>query len=412
MELSAGQVSRPNCERGFTLNTPIRIYVLYGGKSAEHDISLKTARNVLAHLNRTDYAVYPVYITRDGCWQLKEQLNSAALSDEADLLALPDWRSPLPPAAADNVSQQLPQDGDSRQRQAEEGSGSPAASIAHVLLHMAESNDKVVFPLLHGTYGEDGTLQGLLEMIDAPYVGNGVAASAISINKLLQKRLLLHSGVQQAAFVGVNRNEWEANEAEVRRQVERVSGYPCYVKPASLGSSIGISYCQEPQQLGEAIEQALRYDEQAIVEQEIRGREVQVAVLGNERVKSSVCGEFEREEGFFDYRGKYGSGRLVQRIPAELPADTERRMRAQARDIFRRLGGAGLMRVDFFVTAEQEIYLNEVNTLPGFTAISMYPALWEKTDGCGYSELLERLIQLAQERHAAKGRIRYGRDEG
>lgn len=408
------------------MNTPTRIYVLYGGRSAEHDISLKTARNVLARLNRTGYAVYPVYITRDGCWQLKEQLTTAALSDEADLLALPDWKSPFPMcenpgflgpsspelAVAPIRSQQLQQIGDSRQLQTEERAASPAASIAHVLLHMAESNDKVIFPLLHGTYGEDGTLQGLLEMIDAPYVGNGVAASAISINKLLQKRLLLQSDIKQAAFVEVSRGEWESNEAEVRRQVERVSGYPCYVKPASLGSSIGISYCQEPQQLGEAIEQALRYDEQAIVEQEIRGREVQVAVLGNERVKSSVCGEFEREEGFFDYRGKYESGRLVQRIPAELPAGTERRMRAQARDIFRRLGGSGLMRVDFFVTAEQEIYLNEVNTLPGFTAISMYPALWEKTDGCSYSELLDRLIQLAQERHAAKGRIRYGRDEG
>ncbi|CAM4440543.1 D-alanine--D-alanine ligase family protein [Paenibacillus tarimensis] len=349
------------------------IYVLCGGRSPEHEVSLVTAMTIINGLNKQLYRVVPVYISKEGCWQ------------------------PLEPVTHELASVE--------ELRAQTGStGSAARSAADFLARLAADGDggACVFPALHGEYGEDGTVQGMLELLNIPYVGNGVGASAASIDKTMTKKIAAAAGIPQSEYLYFHRQDWEQEEAQWCQRIETLIGYPCYVKPAKLGSSIGISCCASRNELVAAITEALRYDGKVLVEQEIKGREVQLAVLGNERPVCSVAGEFVREADFFSYEKKYESGTLIKRIPAILSAPVYEKLRAMALSLFRALDGSGLMRTDFFVTDRGDIYLNEVNTLPGFTKNSMFPVLWEKTAGTTYTQLLDRLIELAMERHAGK----------
>ncbi|MDF2651908.1 MAG: D-alanine--D-alanine ligase [Paenibacillus sp.] len=356
------------------------IYVIYGGKSAEHDISLITAKTVINALDKALYDVHPIYITQQGVWCSYGRVEREV--EHVDSLRL------------------------------KSSGGDVGVSMGGLLIRYFSGDDPyVVMPVIHGTHGEDGTLQGLLEMLNVPYVGNGVHASAIGMDKVTIKRVFSMAGIPQVEYQSVLRHEWEGAADRYLSTFEQELGYPCYVKPANLGSSIGISRCENREALGAAIELAFDYDRKIIVEREVVGREIQLAVIGNNDPVCSVAGEFVKEPEFFDYKRKYIDGNLIQRIPANISTDVYEQMRKLALQAFKILDGSGLMRVDFFLTDRNEVYLNEVNTLPGFTAISMFPALWKQTDGTTYPELIQKLIDLALERHKLKNTIQYGRVE-
>lgn len=358
-----------------------KLFVLYGGKSVEHDISLKTALTVLQSIDRDRFDVYPIYITREGIWCHRGRLVE-------HVRGIPDLILPVDPDLAN-----------------------PARSLGTLSAKLFGAGGKqVALPLLHGSNGEDGTVQGLLELLDVPYVGNGVLSSALALDKAAAKAVIAHAGIPQAEYLALRQTDWlDAGEEAIRR-IEETLGYPCYVKPASLGSSIGISRCEDRARLEAAIAEAYRYDRKIVVEREIAGREIQVAVRGNERAQASVPGEFIHEQAFFDYHEKYEAGRLVMSIPAELPEETAAAVREQAIRAYEALGCAGLARVDFFLDRTGRLYLNEINTLPGFTAFSMYPVMWERTDGTRYAALIELLIDYAFTRHADKQSIRYDKE--
>ncbi|GIP33301.1 D-alanine--D-alanine ligase [Paenibacillus sp. J2TS4] len=356
------------------------LYVLYGGKSAEHEVSLLTAFTVLNTLDKEKYNVYPIYITEEGIWC------SLGLLDH-ELLDVDELRG-----SRTGVS--------------------PAASMGELLCKLfSGEGSRVVLPVLHGTNGEDGTVQGMLELMDVPYTGNGVLTSAAGMDKVIMKELFARAGIPQADYLALLHYEWNQEAGRQCQRIEETIGYPCYVKPANLGSSIGISRCENEQELYRAIELAFQYDRKLVIEKEVVGREVQLAVIGNDRPVCSVAGEFLKNREFFDYNKKYKSGQLIQQIPAHLSEEVHDRLRELSIQAFTALDGAGLMRADFFVTDEDEIYINEVNTLPGFTKISMFPALWAKTDGTTYGQLIDKLIELALERHAHKQNRSYRGNE-
>jgi D-alanine-D-alanine ligase len=261
----------------------------------------------------------------------------------------------------------------------------------------------VVFPLIHGTNGEDGTLQGFLELADVPYVGAGVAASALGMDKALQKTFFRHHGFPVADDVQLLMSQWRNNREGVIRAAEATIGYPCFVKPANSGSSIGTSKARSREDLEEAIAEAFRYDRKVLVERAIEGREVEVAVLGNDDPEASGVGEVTFGSEFYDYRAKYDDPQTVLHIPADIPEEAAERAREMAIAAYKSIDCAGLARVDFFYTPDRSLILNEVNTIPGFTPMSQYPKLWEHA-GLSYRDLITRLIELAIERHEEKGR--------
>lgn len=353
------------------------IYVIYGGKSVEHDVSLKSALTVINALNKEKYDVYPIYITKQGVWCSYGRVDSNL--ENAETLRLTS------------------------------NSRNSAAPLGGILIRYLFGDEKgIVFPVIHGTNGEDGTLQGLLELLNVPYVGNGVFSSAAAMDKVAAKRIFADAKIPQLKYHSFLRQEWLENSDRCRIRVEEEIGYPCYVKPANLGSSVGISRCEDRAALCSAVETALEYDHKLIVEKEVIGREIQLAVIGNYNPVCSVAGEFIREQGFFDYHKKYIAGNLIQRIPAAISDEVYAQLNDFAIKAFKALDGSGLMRVDFFVTDSEELYLNEVNTLPGFTSNSMFPTLWLNTDGTTYSNLLDKLIELAKERHKQKQLIKFG----
>lgn len=356
--------------------TKTNLFIIYGGKSAEHDVSLKTAWTIIHAADRTKYTIYPIYVSTEGRWSSMGNL-------ERRLDHMNQLRSD---SIAESVSTSL---GDILQR------------------YFSGGGRSVVFPVIHGTNGEDGTLQGLLEMLDLPYVGNGVLSSAVGMDKVMTKEIVATAGILQAPYRSFRVHEWEVKSRELCVLMEREIGYPCYVKPANLGSSIGISRCADRLSLVAAIEEALKYDRKVVVEQEIVGREIQLAVIGNDQPVCSVAGEFVREQTFFDYDEKYTGAPLTQRIPAQLSPEVNEKLCGMSLNIFRILNGSGLMRIDFFLTDRDKIYFNEVNTLPGFTQISMFPILWNKTDGTVYAELIDKLIDCALERYEQKQRLQY-----
>lgn len=280
------------------------------------------------------------------------------------------------------------------------GGGVPLTGSAQGLAVMARQKPDVVFPVLHGTYGEDGTVQGMLEMADIPYVGAGVLASAVGMDKVMMKRLFAEAGLPQGDFTAVIRRNWERDPNGVIAAIERQFTYPVFVKPANLGSSVGISKAKDRESLTAAINLACRYDRKIVVEQFIPAREVEVAVLGNDNPEASVPGEIMSSNEFYDYRAKYIDGKSVLQIPADLPAETVKRIREYAITAFQSIDCSGLARVDFFVRRDTgEVLLNEINTMPGFTPFSMYAKLWEHS-GLIYRKLVERLIALAFDRYA------------
>lgn len=352
------------------------VYVMYGGQSPEHDVSLKTALAVMNRLDRDRYRVHPIYVEPDGAWRGGDELTEGL--DDIESLRLSN------------------------------GEGSSMGGILKQWYREDRSNH-VVFPVLHGPNGEDGTLQGMLEMLNIPYVGNGVLASAAGMDKIMTKRIMEQAGIPQTPYTAFTLYEWNKEADRLVHTIESSVGYPCYVKPANMGSSVGISRCGNREELEASIREAFRFDRKIAVEKAVAGREVQVAIIGNDEPVCSVAGEFERERHFFSYERKYSSGVLTKRIPARLDDEVYRRLRTMALQAFRALDGAGLMRVDFFVTDSNEIVLNEVNTLPGFTENSMFPALLTYGGRRTFAQLLDELIGLACERYREK---RVWRDGG
>ena len=354
----------------------MKVFLIYGGKSAEHDVSILTAHSIVKEIYYDYYDVVPVYITRKGDWLQGETLKAPVAESE--------WLRFTAGEAAVMAS--------------EEGATSYGKKINPGAI---QSDDAVIFPVLHGPNGEDGTVQGLFEVLDMPYVGCGVLASAAGMDKIVSKQLFQQAGLPQVPYVPVFKFDWDSNQEATFVRCEGSLIYPMYVKPANMGSSVGITKASNREELTEAINKAFLYDHRIVVEQGVEAREIEIAILGNADVHTSAPGEIVKTTEFYDYEEKYINNSVDLQIPAELPEDLIAKLQDYAAIAFRTLDGSGLSRCDFFVTSNHEIYLNEVNTLPGFTKFSMYPLLWEYT-GLKYSDLVEELIQLALKRHAEK----------
>lgn len=361
-----------------------RIGLLYGGKSAEHEVSLSTARAVTNALNFNEYEVYPIYITQEGEWRKGLELIAPANSIEQLQFESHDGET-LPNNISDFLS-----------------TNTESSTVDEPFLD-------VIFPVLHGPNGEDGTVQGLLEVLNLPYIGNGVLASSAGMDKVVMKQLFAQVGLKQVPFVYFIRREWQNNQEQWLQKVENTLSWPVFVKPANLGSSVGISKAANREELIKAIDFALKYDRKIIIEQGIKAREIEMGVLGNDTPKCSVAGEIKPMKDFYDYQAKYQDGNTAMIIPAEISNEIENTMQEMAMKAFKVLDCAGLVRADFFLTDDNEVIINEVNTMPGFTPFSMFPLLWQHT-GISYPELINQLIELAIERHAEKQQLQYKMD--
>ncbi|NOV02837.1 D-alanine--D-alanine ligase [Paenibacillus planticolens] len=374
----------------------IRVGLIYGGKSGEHDVSLQTAMAVMKAVDFTKYEVVPFYISKKGEWKSGAPLLAPIASKEVlTFNSVDSAHAPVSNALAPIF-----------------GAVQPKGDVTLASAAAAGTKDgiDVIFPLLHGTFGEDGTIQGLLEMANVPYVGAGVLASAVGMDKVMMKKIFAQEGLPQCIFRHFTRTEWEKNRAYHLVELETAIGYPCFVKPANLGSSVGISKARNQAELIQAVNFAFQYDRKVIVEENIDAREIEVAVLGNDEPQASVVGEIVSSNEFYDYKAKYVDGKSAMVIPADIPAETAEQVRQLALQAFLAVDGSGLSRVDFFLgKADQKIYINEINTMPGFTPYSMYPLLWQES-GKPYAELLDDLIRLAIERHTAKQSIQYSFD--
>ena len=378
----------------------LRVGILFGGRSGEHEVSLLSAASILKAIDRNKFDVVPIGITKAGRWLGAGDAQNLLNGDSSAVARK--LRAGDPEATP---GAKLLHDGMPTLLAPEPGSQGPEKAL------------DVVFPVLHGTFGEDGTIQGLFELAGIAYVGSGVLGSAAGMDKDAMKRLFAQAKLPIAKHVTLLRAAWEKSRKKGIAQVEKVLKYPVFVKPANLGSSVGISKAHDRKELGPALDLAAKYDRKLIVEQGVGGksakaRELEVAVLGNDDPKASVVGEIIPGKEFYDYEAKYLSEGSVPVIPAKLTKAEEKTIRAMAVEAFRACDLAGLARVDFLMEPDgkRRIYLNEVNTLPGFTQISMYPKLWEAT-GIGYTELITRLIELALERQEEKSRTKYNREE-
>lgn len=362
-------------------NKKIRIGLIFGGRSGEHEVSLASAQSVMANLDREKYEVVPIGITKTGAWLLGTE--PALLTGQAQ----PDEHTTAVTLTGDpSLRRLIPLQ-----------EGEP--------LHEDGALD-VIFPVLHGTYGEDGALQGLLEMADLPYVGCGVLGSSLGMDKEKMKMIFRAVGLRVGDFLTYRRSAWERSPDTIMNEIEERIGYPCFVKPVNLGSSVGINKAHDRVELDHAMRVAAEYDRKIIIERNINCRELECAVLGNDEPIASVVGEVLPSNEFYDYRAKYIDNKSQVIIPADIPQSIAEEVRRQATQAFLALELSGLSRVDFFLEKETNIvYINEVNTLPGFTEISMYPKLWEAS-GVSYTELFDRLIEFAIERHADRQRNR------
>jgi D-alanine-D-alanine ligase len=356
-------------------NGRVRVAVLFGGQSSEHDVSLRSAQTVMGALDPARYEVIPIGITREGHW-LSGGDPFAALTAASPLFAIGDGSA-----------------------------ASPSAVVADSAVPAVFAGGfDVVFPVLHGPMGEDGTVQGLLELTGAPYVGAGVLGSALAMDKALAKTVLAQEGLPQAAWRLVMRKEWERDPDAVTAWVGEIIGYPCFVKPSNMGSSVGVVKAHDPSELPAAMREACRFDRRILIEQGIDGRELEISVLGNDEPIASVVGEIVPCNEFYDYDAKYVDDRSELLVPAPIDRGTMAEIQEMAIAAFRALDLAGMARIDFFMDRKtDQIYLNEVNTIPGFTAISMYPRLWQAS-GMPLPELVDRLIGLALERSLERRR--------
>ncbi|MNI20513.1 D-alanine--D-alanine ligase [compost metagenome] len=380
------------------MSRKIRVGLIYGGKSGEHDVSLQTALAVIKALDFNKYEITPFYITKQGQWRSGAQLQAPVETKAA--LTFDDQATATPISQASSSYALAP-------------FFSAKQAVSEVTVSATGGHNAlgggidVVFPLLHGTFGEDGTIQGLMEIADLPYVGAGVLASAVGMDKVMMKKVFAQEGLPQCVYRHFTRRQWEKDPAYFLMETEIAIGYPCFVKPANLGSSVGISKAKNRDELVQAISFAFQYDRKVLIEEFIEAREVEVAVLGNEDPQASVVGEIVSSNEFYDYKAKYLDGKSAMIIPAEIPQEVAQQLQAQAIKAFQAIDGSGLSRVDFFLRkSDLQIYINEINTMPGFTPFSMYPQLWKET-GKSYSELLDELIKLALERHDLKQSIQY-----
>ena len=398
----------------------LRVGILFGGRSGEHEVSLLSAASILKAIDKKKYEVVPIGITKAGRW--------VTASDAHALL--PGSQPPANPLLAGDPAATPTAEVICKGEQPVIIPPVPVESLNP--LSLSASSDlgpqslalDVVFPVLHGTFGEDGTIQGLFELADIAYVGSGVLGSAAGMDKDAMKKLFAAAGLPQTPYLSILRTEWRADPKRATRQIEKALQYPLFVKPANLGSSVGISKVHDRSELPAAMDLAASFDRKLVIEQGVGGpgakpRELEVAVLGNDSPEASVVGEIVPGAEFYDYDAKYHSDASVPIIPAKLSKSEEKQIRSMAVAAFRACDCAGLARVDFLMeparraakgkpAAKPRIYLNEINTLPGFTSISMYPKLWEAT-GVPYRQLIDRLINLARERHAEKKQTSFSR---
>lgn len=366
-------------------NGRYRVGVIFGGRSAEHDVSLRSALTVMGALEAAGHEIVPIGISRQGVW-MTDGDPMMQLQASSPLFALKDGSTRSPGEVIDRVEELA------IQARADEQHG--------VVPSGAWAGDiDVIFPVLHGPMGEDGTVQGLFELAGLPYVGSGVGASALSMDKSLAKQVLAREGIPQVPWLTVLRKEWRQFPDRVAEDVARELGYPCFVKPANMGSSVGVSKAHDASELPAAMEEAARHDRKILIEQQAIARELEVSVLGNDEPIASVVGEVKPGHEFYDYEAKYVDDSSEIEIPADIPEAAADEVRAIAVRAYRALDCAGMARVDFFYGKDSgEIWLNEINTIPGFTSISMYPMLWEAS-GIPLPELVTKLIDLAIERH-------------
>jgi D-alanine-D-alanine ligase len=379
----------------------LRVGVLYGGRSGEHEVSLASAAAVFAHLDKKRYEPVPIRIEKDGRWCLADKPPTAMSAGEVIEQARRDAARPL---RSGREVHMIARPGEetvlSIDRAASRGGELGGATVTGL-------NLDVIFPVLHGPYGEDGTIQGLLELANVPYVGAGVLASAVGMDKAIMKLVFAAHGLPVGAYRTVLRHEWEASGDAVLESLERALGYPMFVKPANLGSSVGISKAGDRDALAKAMDLAGSFDRKIVVEAAVpQAREIECAVLGNDHPEASVAGEVIPSREFYDYEAKYLDDRSQVVIPAALDARTADEIRRLSIAAFRAIDGAGMARVDFLLSRSTgAVYVSEVNTIPGFTTISMYSKLWAAT-GVDYATLLDRLVALALERHAEKQQLR------
>ena len=360
----------------------IRVGILFGGRSGEHEVSLTSAASILRGMNPDKYEIYPIGITREGRWRLGKE--SEKELERVLSQGRPVAVSPYPDSSSQRLISLSPEGGDD-----------PLPKL------------DVIFPVLHGTYGEDGTVQGLLELASVPYIGAGVLGSAVAMDKAVMRRLFREAGLPQVPSTSLRWSQWQIEPAKVRREVEKKFRYPIFVKPANLGSSVGISKVHGRRELDPALDLAFSYDSKVVVEQGVRAREIECSVLGNERAQASLPGEIIPVNEFYDYEAKYVKEGSDLVIPAKLTPRKTRQVQAMAVRAFEATECAGMARVDFLLERRTgKLYLNEINTIPGFTPISMYPKLWEAS-GLPFPKLLNRLIALAFERQQERTRTRF-----
>jgi D-alanine-D-alanine ligase len=362
------------------MHPKLKIGVLFGGRSAEHEVSIVSATSVINALDKSKYDIVPIGISKEGRWLSAVNViqllrDKSPIEQFPEHVLLPDPRK----QSLVNISGAFPQNG---------------------------QKVDVIFPVIHGTFGEDGTIQGLFELADIAYVGAGVLGSAVGMDKVIAKQLLEHAGIPVAKGIAFLYSQYEKNEKELIADIERKLKYPCFVKPPNQGSSVGISKAHNRRELVAAIHLAGEYDRKVLVEKAVtKPREIELSVMGNDDPVVSLPGEIIPSNEFYDYDAKYVDGKSDAHIPAKLPKTLIKKLQQTALKAYKVLDCAGMARVDFLVQRNGKIFLNEINTLPGFTSISMYPKMWEAS-GVSYSELLDKLIGFAIERHQAKKKLK------
>ncbi len=365
----------------------IRLGLLFGGRSAEHDVSLRSAQTIIDALDPEKFDILPIGITRSGQW----------LSGGDPMQALT-AASPMFHLGSGEDASEETLDADATSAIVSHAGTSSSMSVPSGVTDAVD----IVFPALHGPMGEDGTVQGMLELAGVPYVGSGVLGSAVAMDKAVTKTILAQAGLPQIPWQLVTRKDWHRDPAGTKSGIAESIGFPCFVKPANMGSSVGISKVHDIDEFDAAMKLAAFHDRRIVIEQGVSAREIEVAVLGNEEPIASVAGEVRPRGEFYDYNAKYIDDTAELIVPAQLQPDLLRCLQELAVDAFKALDLAGLARVDFFVEHDSgQVYINEINTLPGFTSISMYPMLWAAS-GVPIGELIDRLIQLALERHAER----------
>jgi D-alanine-D-alanine ligase len=390
----------------------LRVGILFGGRSGEHEISLLSAASVFKAIDKEKFEVVPIGITKEGRWvtsgEAERLLSGKPPHEERHLRAGDPEATPSAAVLQNGEAFVMPPE--------PHGAGMQPFQTDALARRASDRaiNVDVIFPVLHGTFGEDGTVQGLLELADIAYVGGGVLGSAAGMDKDVMKSLFRAAGLPIVKHVTVLRSQWEANAKKVQKLVESKLKYPVFVKPANLGSSVGISKAHDRKELGPAIDEAAKFDRKIVIEEGVGGkkhkaREIECAVLGNDNPEASVAGEIVPSAEFYDYSAKYLDEGSQLIIPAKLSKSEMKQVQQLAIAAFRAVDCSGLSRVDFLMDPKsRKIYLNEINTMPGFTSISMYPKLWAAS-GVSYPELIERLIQLGLDRHADKKRNQYSR---